>query len=191
MDNIIKKEINYYKQKYKHYFKVSHPLYNSKFIDNSPDVYINNSIIHGLGVFANRNINKDEFLTVYPAHYIAKLNNYPIYNINYKLPNNYIDYGYDLDIKNNIVMVGNPNIKTNMLLIGHLCNDGYKHNYKYNTKKNRNSYNKKTKQFNNAIFYQDKDYVVQIISTKNIKKDEEILVSYGFNYWLKRNLHNN
>jgi SET domain-containing protein len=26
-----------------------------------------------------------------------------------------------------------------------------------------------------------------IISNRNIKKDEEILVSYGFDYWLKRN----
>ncbi len=73
-----------------------------------------------------------------------------------------------------------------MSLVGHICNDGYKHNFETNNKKNRNKYNKKAKEYNNSTFLPCDDIIINIVSFKNIKKDEEILVPYGFNYWLNR-----
>jgi hypothetical protein len=178
----------YYFKKYKNYFDLSNPLNNEVNIeDRNTNVRLDFSPIHKFGVFANRDINKDEIITNYPAHYIFKINKYPIYNINFELPDNYKDYGFDLDIKNNIKIIGHPYIHRNMSWIGHMINDGYKHNYTNKTKKNKKSYNKKTKKYNNSFFGQNmNDGIVSIIATKNIKKDSEILVSYGFNYWYNR-----
>ena len=71
--------------------------------------------------------------------------------------------------------------------VGHKIKDGYKNNYKINNKKKRNKYNKKTKECNNALFIVNKNNIVEVVATKNIKKDDEILVSYRFNYWLRFN----
>ena len=179
----------YYLKKYKDYFDLSNPINNEVNIeDRNTTVRLDVSPIHRLGVFANRDINKDEIITNYPAHYIGKINDYSIYNINYELPKNYKDYQFDCDC--NIIIIGHPFIHGNMSWVGHIANDGYKHNYKSNTKKNRNNYNKKTKEYNNSMFEQNmNDNIVSIIATKNIKKDDEILVSYGFNYWYNKNIH--
>jgi SET domain-containing protein len=171
MDNT--EELQYYKEKYQKYFNISNPLYNNDY----SDIYIKKSEIHGLGVFANKDFNKGEAITRYPAHYIYKLNQYPIFNINLKPNDNFKDYRYDLD--DNIVINGHPKFINNMSLVGHICNDGYKHNFETNNKKNRNKYN-------NSTFLPCDDRIINIVSFKNIKKDEEILVPYGFNYWLNR-----
>ncbi len=173
-------ELQYYKEKYQKYFNISNPLYNNDY----SDIYIKKSKIHGLGVFANKDFNKGEAITRYPAHYIYKLNQYPIFNINLKPNDNFKDYTYELD--DNIAINGHPKFINNLSLVGHICNDGYKHNFETNNKKNRNKYNKKNKIHNNAMFLENKDNIIQVVSFKNIKKDEEILVAYGFNYWLNR-----
>lgn len=173
-------ELQYYKDKYQKYFNMSNPLYNSYYLD----IYIKKSKINGLGVFANKDFNKGELITRYPAHYIYKLNQYSIFNIDLELNTNYIDYR--MDLSDNIAIIGHPKLIHNMTLVGHICNDGYKHNFKTNNKKNRNKYNKKAKEYNNSTFF-PYDEVITIMSGKKIKKDEEILVSYGFNYWLNQN----
>lgn len=175
----MKSELEYYKQKYQKYFYIS----NSTNANQYSDIYIKNSNIHGLGVFANKDFVEGEPITRYPAHYIYKLNEYPIYNINSSPPSNFKEYRYDLN--NNISIIGNSTIYNNLTLVGHMCNDGYKHNFETNNKKNRNSYNKKSKLYNNAMFLECDDSIINIVSTKNIKKNEEILVAYGFNYWLE------
>jgi SET domain-containing protein len=91
-------ELQYYKEKYQKYFNISNPLYNNYY----SDIYIKKSEIHGLGVFANKDFNKGEAITRYPAHYIYKLNQYPIFNINLKPNDNFKDYRYELD--DNIVI---------------------------------------------------------------------------------------
>jgi len=173
-------ELQYYKDKYQKYFNISNPLYNNDYTY----VYIMKSNIHGLGVFANKDFEKGETITRYPAHYIYKLNQYSIFNINLKHNDNFKDYRYDLD--DNISIIGDPRFINNMSLVGHICNDGYKHNFETNNKKNRNKYNKKAKEYNNSIYLPSDDGIINIVSFKNIKKDEEILVAYGFNYWLNR-----
>jgi hypothetical protein len=180
---------SFYLKKYKEYFDISNPINNKiNCEDLNNIVRLDLSQIHQFGVFANKDINKNEIITYYPAHYIYKLNEYSIYNINLILPNNFKDYVYTLDQYNNIEIIGHPDITGNMNWVGHKINDGYKHNYKSNTKKNRSLYNKKTKKYNNATFaYSNEDEKISVIVTKNIKKDEEILVSYGFDYWLHRN----
>lgn len=177
--NNITEELHYYKEKYQKYFNISNPLYDT----NYSEVYIKKSKIHRLGVFANKDFEAGETITRYPAHYIFKLNQYSIFNINLNPTDNFKDYSYELD--DNIIINGDPRFIHNMTLIGHICNDGYKHNFETNTKKNRNKYNKKAKEYNNSAFVTCNE-IINIVAFKNIKKDEEILAAYGFNYWLNR-----
>ncbi len=179
---------SYYLKKYKTYFDLSNPINNEINCENKNNIIrIDFSSIHNHGVFANKDILKDDIITYYPAHYICKLNKYSIYNINLPPLSNFKDYMFDLDRKEDIAIIGHPYITGNMNWVGHKINDGYKHNYKINNKKNRNKYNKQNKEYNNAMFVHDPTNIVTIIATKNIKKNEEILVSYGFNYWLRIN----
>lgn len=164
---------------------------------NSKDIiYINMSNIHGIGLFAKKDINKDELITIYPAHIIEivlqpkmfRLTSINEYRSPYKIPN-WKDYAIKYD--NNSYIIGNPILNENKNFVGHLCNDGYKHNFISKNKKNKNKYNKKRIELNNASFRElrNPNFIgIGIISNKNIKKDEEILVSYGFDYWLKRNV---
>jgi hypothetical protein len=166
---------------------------NSIECNSKENIYLNNSNIHGIGLFAKKDIKPNEIITIYPAHIIhitKSLNPLKIHKmrciIDLKESSNWKDYAIKYD--NNVRIYGHPSIKDDENLLGHLCNDGYKHDYKINNKKNRNKYNNKTKELNNCKFskLQDTPYIA-IISTKKINKDEEILVSYGFEYWLKRN----
>ena len=165
-------------------------------VNDNNMIYISNSNTHGIGIFANKNINKDELITFYPAHYITITNSKPfIIRLTELKLDKQIYNDYTIIYDNGINITGSPLLNHNKHFIGHLCNDGYKHNYKNNTKKNRNSYNKKTKEYNNASTRIITDHelsntnLLGIISTKNIIKNEEIKISYGFKYWLKRNLN--
>jgi len=179
---------NDYLSKYKLYFDLSNPKNNEiNCEDKNNIIRVDYSSINNHGVFANIDILKNNIITYYPAHYIYKLNNYSIYNINLEPPSNYKDYRFDLDIIEDIAIIGHPYITGNMNWVGNKINDGYKHNYKINNKKKRNKYNKKTKECNNALFIVNKNNIVEVVATKNIKKDDEILVSYRFNYWLRFN----
>jgi SET domain-containing protein len=163
---------------------------------NSKDIiYINQSNIHGIGLFAKKDINENELITLYPAHIIEIIGQNKVFRLTcineYRMPYK-IQYRNDYAIKydNNSYIIGNPILKENKNFVGHLCNDGYKHNFITKNKKNKNKYNKKRLELNNASFRDiiNPDFIgMGIISNKNIKKDEEILVSYGFDYWLKRN----
>lgn len=177
----------YYLQKYKKYFDLSNPFNNKLYIDDPNNkIRVDSSSIHQSGVFANRNIAKNEIITYYPAHYIYKSDKIPIYKITKRLPKNYRDY--IIQVKDDIILIGHPGIYENMNWVGHKINDGYKHNYKIINDKNINNYNKKSDNYNNSAFSYNKiDEIILVIATKNIKKNDEILVSYGFDYWLHRN----
>jgi SET domain-containing protein len=177
------------KDKYKKYFNISNPynyLHNSK---RYPEVYIKESKIHRFGVFANKDFEKGETITRYPAHYIYKLNEYTIYSITDRIPdntNNGYDYGINLD--DGVFIIANPKFKDDMTLIGHICNDGFKHDFQTDNKNNRNKYNKQSKEYNNSVFLECDNSIINIVADKKIKKNEEILVSYGFKYWLNKNI---
>lgn len=149
--------------------------------------YIKESNIHGNGLFAYKDLNPGDFITVYPAHYIFDHNNKKIL---YSEENPYKDvrnYMYDYDKVNGISIAGDPDIINNTFFLAHIANDGYRSHSITNNKKNRNKYKKNTMEKSNSVFYKHKG-VIQLTAYKNIKKDEEILVSYGLGYWVGYNL---
>lgn len=181
MTNQIAKQM--YLNDFREYLQISN---DNKFISDL--IYLDQSNIHGIGVFAKQNIKKGELITLYPAHYITiKDLKIRMRTTELKLEKHiFLDYSFAYN--NNIIITGNPLLYKDENNIAHLCNDGYKHNYKTNNKKNRNNYNKKSKEYNNSSFRSILDTnFVGLISTKDIKSGEEILVPYGFSYWLRKN----
>lgn len=120
-------------------------------------IKIAESPLHGKGVFACENINKNEIITIYPFH-------------EFDGHEKYISYLCD------IVIAGNPNKIDNINLIGHMLND----NFDYELFKNKKEYVEN----NNCMFMgSDKLQVIFLITTKKIKKGDELTVSYSSEYW--------
>lgn len=166
-------------------------------------VYVKESAKHGIGVFAKDNINIGEIITLYPAHYVIFYpdgnkheNNHKLGIIKSDLTDNLkydsdenIKYNYAFDINKYYSICGDPRITNNMNYIGHMINDGCKgHSAKNNyNKKDNELYNKLRFLTCNSIFENIHNLCVCIVATENINKDEEILVSYGYNYWTTHN----
>lgn len=147
--------------------------------------YIGKSKIHGSGVFAKRDINKDEIITFYPVHFVAigtnpdlnyktlldKRKNTSVLSLNLE---NFKDYS--IQFNPFISIIGDPAIIHDNSL-AHMINDG-------------SNINGTEEEYNNSIdnnsFFNISDKSIFVRANKSIKKDEEILVSYGYKYWHSR-----
>jgi len=160
-------------------------------------VYIKASNIHGNGLFANVNIKKGDIITLYPCDVLAY---YPeekrecvgymfseelIDNeeIKTKFNNNrkfYKDYQYA--INNTYSIIGLPEINNNPAYMGHICNDGAQGH----SEKDKLIYEKISVIKSNAYYKNICDCMVAIVAFRDIKVNEEILVTYGHGYWITR-----
>ena len=163
-------------------------------------VEIRPSKIHGKGVFAKQNIGKGEIITMYPGdilrYYPNKdkgkggeggskcgiMANYvsdEMYREIMKNPldDNLVKYMFDVNDSYNII--GHPDLISNPAYLGHMCNDGARSS----TPGDVEIYLNVCLLLNNSMYYNIIDCHVAIMAYKDIKINEEILVSYGVNYW--------
>lgn len=154
-------------------------------------VEVRKSEIHGNGVFAKRDIKINEIITFYPAHILQLYigNNESILAFSNKIkekhtdsPVNHINDHYKYSCNNRNILIGDPTIIDDSNYLGHLINDSIMHD---KTKKSRKLYNNLSNIQANCDFNNFEPYYlyIPIISTKFIKKDEELFVSYGAQYW--------
>lgn len=130
------------------------------------NVYIKKSNIYsGLGIFAKKNINKNEII----SWYYIKVNKHKKLKNKYKY-NKYI-IEYISIIKKKCLIEFNDYKKLKGKGLAQLANDAI---YFGLTGKNNNSY-----------FIKNGKYIF-LLAYNNIKKDDEILASYGMNYWMKQ-----
>ena len=137
------------------------------------NVYIKKSTIcNGIGIFANKNITKDSIITWYYGKIIDCKN---IKHKKYKY-NKYIMEYNSVNKKKCIIGISNIE-KIKGKGFAQLANDAIHYNLTY---KNNNSY-----------FMQKRRYIF-LIATRDIDKHEEILASYGIEYWIHEinNKHN-
>jgi hypothetical protein len=161
-----------------------------KYLDN---VEIRKSKIHGNGVFAKKDIEESDLITFYPVDilqlYIGNdestlrfSNKYIDSNRSdsYNIFNNLKSYKFNCNNRNAII--GDPRFIDNANYLGHMINDSMNHN---KSKKSRNLYKNSSQKKSNCNFHNMTPYelFVPIIANKNIKKDEELFVSYGVQYW--------
>ncbi len=152
---------------------------------------VRKSEIHGNGVFAKRDIKINEIITFYPAHILQLYigNDESILAFSNKIKEkygndsiNHINNHYRYSCNNRNELIGDPTINDNSNYLGHIINDSIMHN---KTKKSRKLYNKLSNTQANCDFNNLEPYYlyIPIISKKFIKKDEELYVSYGVQYW--------
>jgi len=169
----------------------------------NPPVEVRPSQIHGNGVFATRDITVGEFLTFYPGDALIckakRINLRKVYTpagLETSSQSCYVRYyssryinashqeesplesnikeGYWYDIDDTYAIYGDPSFTDNPWYIGHIINDAidFRTENSYGSRKH-NSY------FHNLT----SGLGVAIMAKTNIKKDEEILISYGSEYW--------
>ena len=139
------------------FYKVPIPLINK--------VYVSKSNIEGLGVFAKENIKKGEIVTIYPsdAVRIDKGNEY--YQM---LSDRTLQISETCAYKTDYgIILGDRDLINDTNLVGHIVNDYT--NYKESLEQN-------------CIYYPYHMFIL-IVAAIDIKKDNELLVSYGVDYW--------
>lgn len=140
-------------------------------------VYIGKSKIEGLGVFASKNIKKGEIVSMYPSDVVR------IYH-----GDHYCEFKSDqcqvVDDRhayktNECVIFGDPTLLDNMNLVGNMINDHAQTDgsEEQNILYYHESYLKQN------VKYHPYHIFVLIVACKDIMKDEELLVSYGVDYW--------
>ena len=159
------------------------------------NIEIRKSEIHGNGVFATKDIEKNTIVTFYPAHCI-KYNdekdnigrNKHIFPVKKFFE---VDNNYTINVNETYSIIGDPKNVNNPLLLGHMINDSQSLKIEINNETLENIKNKISeyllKSNNNCMTVHNKESgICYIKTTKNIKKDEELLMSYQFPYWLSK-----
>lgn len=130
------------------------------------NVYIKRSdICNGLGIFAKKNIKKNDIIT----WYYGNLVDYKYINSKKYKHNKYIIEYNSINKKKLLIGISDIN-KIKGKGMAQLANDAI--------------HFKLTGKTNNSYFIQKGRYIL-IIASRNICKNEEILVPYGMEYWMK------
>lgn len=159
--------------------------------------YVGDSKIAGRGLFASRKILKSEIITLYPPHYI-------VYNITPRgqpgtkhiLKSDIVNskelnwddklWNYQFNFNNEYSIIGDPQLTDDPSFLGHMINDGAK-GHSSKTKfiaKDKEIYNNIFLRVNNCIPECIDNLWVIIVAIKDINPDEEILMGYGYDYWI-------
>lgn len=171
------------------------------------DIQMNNAHLrksnkHNLGVFASTDLKQGDIITIYPADYLVETvnkqnNDYNLlvskefYQLKFdnlefnkeNLVKMYSDtlYDYFIHLEPNIQISSIPDLATSNTYLGHMINDAtdiiptsldMEHQYYNSSQTNANCC---FKNYNNVLF---------VIAINDISKDDEILATYGINYWL-------
>ena len=161
------------------------------------------TVCTGQGLFATADIQKGATITHYPCHCILQVshsgegfilgqaNDYRPWTTEY---NELMNYSYTLTTNGHdgsYYQVADPKTPFQPHLAAHYINDCVKFAPMLarvatadGTVRNWLKYNKAAAHAN-AAMNKKEDGMLCVVSTKDIKKDEEILTSYGFPYWMR------
>jgi len=194
--NLLNKSNNYYERELK-----KEDLLKLKLGFDLDKVIIKPSKIHGNGLFAKQYIKKGEIITIYPCDILvyfpegdrSKLNPVIAYMFSDELKDNqevkntfnenkkyYKDY--QLVVNESYSIMGIPEIYNNPAYLGHFCNDGARGH----TVEDKKIYETISVMKSNAYYKNICDCMITIVALRDIKIDEEILVTYGHGYWITR-----
>jgi len=161
-------------------------------------IEIRDSKIHGKGLFAKEDIKKNSIITCYPIHALVlkskKKQRTVFKNESEKFE---INFNYALNVKKNVkykgkkyhvIAIGNPKKINKTIFLGHMINDSSSfkienENITLNELKTiigKYCINSKNNCKIQCIF---DSYFHCIVASKDIKRDEELFASYGFQYW--------
>lgn len=166
------------------------------------NVEIRQSSIHGKGLFATKDIPKDVVITFYPAHALLWNGKFVPNDKDPKLITNRDEisryYGNYISFTDNMEVIGNPTNTSNKLLLGHMINDAsgnvfqdVKFDRTKDLKEFKNLvaeyYIKGLKKKNCRLTTDTNKIITCVVTTREVKKDEEILTYYDPTYWFNLN----
>lgn len=153
-------------------------------------VEVRESLIHDRGVFSKCDIETGKIITFYPGDIIyCKFNINGVEKARMSVKSENFDVmiftqnflsRYRYDVNKEYSIVGNPNNINDNTYIGHMINDAAKIDKDDN---DGSKYKIETSSKCNVKFVSINNYHIAIVSTRDIKKDEEILIRYGLGYW--------
>jgi SET domain-containing protein len=151
-------------------------------------VYIRPSKIHGLGVFAKRDTEKGELLTFYPVdlveYYPDTTDDICFQRLSKRYKKNFgmsFKRGNSIRLSEKYKIYSEPYFK-NTDYLGHFINDGAK--CPPNNPKGAEIYQKISSLKANCALVPFKEMLhLPIVATRDIKKDEELLMNYGVDRW--------
>ena len=142
---------------------------------------------YGKGVFAMEDLEADQVVTIYPAHIVHKRGDLHLYKVAGATFSEDTFWDYSLNMKDGSVISGDPTICLPGYL-GHMINDSTtesEHIKKCNIDEIINeSIKYKIKSIkNDNCLLANKNGIGYVVTTKKIKKGEELFTSYGAAYW--------
>jgi translation initiation factor IF-1 len=167
-------------------------ILNNKLPIVTDKVTINDSKIHGKGVFSKVNISKGDIITMYPVDVLILTKDKLEYKIEKSFVNKISDpmlyKEYLTALNENYSIIGYPK-ELNSSYLGHMCNDGAKGHYNLShsdieaLNKDKKLYDIISTHKMNAEIILIKDCVVALIAIKDININNEIFLSYGYEKW--------
>lgn len=165
-------------------------LYNKIQCEN---IEIRPSKLHKNGVFASADIDIGTIVTFYPVDgYKTNLANYNLAEDWIHIQkDNFNMEDYECVVNENLKIVANPNKTSNKMLLGHMINDSVGNTFKSDgmtiTDIQNGIYEYYMRCDNNCKLKINEKYgIIYVITTKNIKKDDELTFSYTPLYWFTR-----
>mmetsp|Transcript_29414 Transcript_29414/g.62451 ORF Transcript_29414/g.62451 Transcript_29414/m.62451 type:complete len:271 (+) Transcript_29414:56-868(+) len=172
-----------------------------------PDLHLNRCFLApstveqaGQGLFANRDVEETEMITLYPGDALIQWGNGVgdfSSDVGVMFGNHVTGdsrdanrvtsneaRGYEIKIRDTHSMVGDPNLADYAAYLGHMINDGAALLSKNNAC--RTEYSRDTANRHNAELIVIEECHYAVIASKNIAKGEEIFISYGEDYWISR-----
>lgn len=159
---------------------------------------IQNSSIHGKGVFALRDIKQGELITLYPPDYIkyisrltGKGSEQTWYHCQYS-SGGHLEYDIDMSrlneldlysfsINDSFHIMGDPLLLDNPGYLGHMINDGAA--ITEHGEEHERIYCSHSLSLANSVLVTSKHCIVMVYALRDIHKGQEILTSYGSDYW--------
>ena len=139
-------------------------------------VYIKKSNIEGLGVFALDYIKKGEIVSLYPSDIVRLYHGKEYYQVCADYAKVEVNPKYAYKINDYCTIIADSQCH-DMNLAGHIINDSVKlESDQYQL------YHDLSQEKRNCLYYPYHLFIL-IVASKDIHKDEELLVSYGVPYW--------
>lgn len=161
-------------------------------------VQVQGSSIHGRGVFATRRIREGELVTLYPGDYLRyfprgctrKRTRYRYtvgdHLFKYRWSHDFEDAKkrkqlerYAFNVNSHYDIIGAPLLADDPSFLGHMCNDGAKSS----KPRDRLIYERISQLRMNAVCVPVMDACVAVVACRDIGEGEEVLLSYGYEYW--------
>jgi len=141
---------------------------------------------HGRGVFADCDIPSRTVVTFYPAHYLCERVRGEEHTVSQPQGLPPPDMAYRLALTDKLSIVGCPDITNHPWFLGHMMNDPCSLEGLKKGKEGKWLVHYRQAEQRANVRWENDGECICVVTTQNIKAGEELLISYGSEYWFAR-----